>query len=64
MKIKLVSNRNEAEWGAMETKLLRELCVEIVDCPHSTPSWTSAGKIVIRNFNIQHGKIDFSVDVL
>ena len=44
----------------METKLLRELCVEIVDCPHSTPSWTSAGKIVIRNFNIQHGKIDFS----
>lgn len=44
----------------METKLLRELCVEIVDCPHSTPSWTSAGKIVIRNFNIQNGKIDFS----
>lgn len=44
----------------METKLLRELCVEIVDCPHSTPLWTSAGKIVIRNFNIQNGKIDFS----
>ena len=44
----------------MTTKKLSELCSLIVDCPHSTPVWTDEGKIVIRNFNIKDGIIDFS----
>lgn len=41
-------------------RTIRELCSVVVDCPHSTPKWTANGKIVIRNKNIKHGKIDFS----
>lgn len=37
----------------METKTIRELCDIVVDCPHSTPKWTTSGKIVIRNNNIK-----------
>ena len=44
----------------MQTKMLKSLCSVIVDCPHSTPVWTSEGKIVIRNFNIKNGGIDFT----
>lgn len=44
----------------METKTIRELCDIVVDCPHSTPKWTTSGKIVIRNNNIKKGRIDFS----
>ena len=44
----------------METKTIRELCDIVVDCPHSTPKWTTSGKIVIRNNNIKKGSIDFS----
>lgn len=44
----------------MQTKMLKSLCSLIVDCPHSTPVWTSEGKIVIRNFNIKNGSIDFT----
>lgn len=43
-----------------EFRTIRELCSVVVDCPHSTPRWTANGKIVIRNKNIKHGKIDFS----
>jgi len=43
-----------------EFRTIRELCSVVVDCPHSTPKWTANGKIVIRNKNIKHGKIDFS----
>ena len=43
-----------------EFRTIRELCSAVVDCPHSTPKWTANGKIVIRNKNIKHGKIDFS----
>ncbi|WP_206950954.1 restriction endonuclease subunit S [Trinickia acidisoli] len=39
---------------------LRELCSLIVDCPHSTPVWTDAGYIVIRNQNIKGGRLDLS----
>ena len=44
----------------METKTIRELCDIVVDCPHSTPKWTTSGKILIRNNNIKKGRIDFS----
>lgn len=44
----------------LETKSLKELCSLIIDCPHSTPKWTSNGKIVVRNNNIRNGKIDLS----
>lgn len=44
----------------METRRLDELCVQITDCPHSTPQWLSSGKLVLRNFNIHNGRIDLS----
>ena len=44
----------------MEYKTIKELCDLVVDCPHSTPTWTEHGKIVIRNNNIKNGKIDFT----
>lgn len=43
-----------------EFRTIRELCSVVVDCSHSTPKWTANGKIVIRNNNIKHGRIDFS----
>ena len=43
-----------------EFRTIRELCSVVVDCPHSTPKWTANGKIVIRNNNIKHVRIDFS----
>lgn len=44
----------------MEYKTIKELCNLVVDCPHSTPTWTEHGKIVIRNNNIKNGRIDFT----
>ena len=44
----------------MEYKMIKELCDLVVDCPHSTPTWTEHGKIVIRNNNIKNGRIDFT----
>ncbi len=38
-------------------KLLFELCKSITDCSHSTPKWTTKGKLVIRNFNIKKGRL-------
>ncbi len=43
-----------------ENKTIRELCSLVVDCPHSSPTWTDRGKIVIRNNNIKKGRIDLS----
>ena len=43
-----------------EYRTIRELCSSVVDCPHSTPTWTSEGKIVVRNNNIKNGRIDLS----
>ena len=43
-----------------EYRTIRELCSIVVDCPHSTPTWTSEGKIVVRNNNIKNGRIDLS----
>jgi len=39
---------------------LSELCEAIVDCPHSTPTWTESGVVVLRNQNIRNGRLDLS----
>lgn len=39
---------------------LKELCTDVVDCPHSTPKWLREGITVIRNFNIKKGKLNLS----
>ncbi len=44
----------------MEYKTIKELCKVIVDCPHSTPTWTNSGKVVVRNVNIKNGFINLS----
>lgn len=44
----------------MKTVSLIDLCYSVTDCPHSTPKWTNAGKIVIRNQNIRNGRLDIS----
>ena len=44
----------------IECRTIKELCSVVVDCPHSTPTWTAEGKIVIRSNNIKNGRIDFS----
>jgi len=36
---------------------LSECCDAITDCHHSTPIFTSSGKLVIRNFNIKKGRL-------
>lgn len=43
-----------------ELKQLKELCVSITDCPHSSPVWTETGKLVIRSNNIKDGRLDLS----
>src|SRR5690606_36967630 len=35
-------------------------CAGVFDCHHSTPLWTDAGPVVIRNQNIMNGKLDLS----
>ncbi|CFQ67546.1 restriction modification enzyme [Yersinia frederiksenii] len=42
------------------TERLEELCELIVDCPHSTPTWTDSGFVVLRNQNIRNGVLDLS----
>lgn len=44
----------------IECRTIKEMCSSVVDCPHSTPTWTATGKIVVRNNNIKNGRIDFS----
>lgn len=43
-----------------KTDTLDSLCELIVDCPHSTPTWTTFGYVVIRNQNITDGVLDLS----
>ena len=37
---------------------LSDICLSIVDCPHTTPIWKESGIPVVRNFNIKNGKLD------
>lgn len=39
---------------------LKDVCTEIIDCPHESPEWKSEGIVVIRNFNLVNGQIDLS----
>ena len=39
---------------------LKDLCIDIIDCPHSTPKWLNEGIPVIRNYNISGGQLDLS----
>jgi len=39
---------------------LVEICERIVDCPHSTPVWTSHGVVVLRNQNIRKGRLELT----
>ena len=52
------------QWYARTTPArlapLRNLCEAIVDCPHSTPTWTPDGVIVLRSKNIRNGRLDLS----
>jgi type I restriction enzyme S subunit len=43
-----------------ERKPVKEICSHIVDCPHSTPKWTSAGKLCLRTTNFRKGYLDLS----
>ena len=43
-----------------QVKSLIHLCEAIVDCAHSTPTWTNNGVIVLRNQNIRNGRLDLS----
>ena len=39
---------------------LKNVCISITDCPHSSPTWVDHGIIAIRNYNLVDGKVDFS----
>lgn len=39
---------------------IEEICVNIVDCPHTTPEWTEEGVLCLRTTNIKLGYFDFS----
>lgn len=52
--------RESNQSGEWETKLLSELCTNIVDCPHSTPKWAAQGKICIRTTNFRVGVLDLT----
>jgi type I restriction enzyme S subunit len=42
------------------TKDLRSVTTAIIDCPHSTPSWTSDGVTCLRTSNLTRGNWDWS----
>ena len=52
----------ETEIGEMPeswaTIQLEDACTKVVDCPHSTPNFSLAGMLVVRNFNIRNGQLD------
>lgn len=39
---------------------LKELCTDIIDCPHTTPEWKTQGVRIVRNFNLNNGCLDFT----
>jgi len=40
---------------------LNSICIDIVDCPHSTPKWVNKGKICLRTTNFKPNQLDWSV---
>ena len=43
-----------------EMGTIQSVCINIVDCPHSTPKWASEGKICLRTTNFKRGYLDLS----
>ncbi|SPD73991.1 putative Type-1 restriction enzyme EcoKI specificity protein [uncultured Desulfobacterium sp.] len=39
---------------------LESVCLDIVDCPHSTPKWNTKGKICLRATNFRPQQLDWS----
>jgi type I restriction enzyme S subunit len=39
---------------------LTTVCSHIVDCPHSTPKWTTTGKLCLRTTNFRPGYLELS----
>lgn len=39
---------------------IASLCLNIVDCPHSTPKWSKDGFLCLRTTNFKRGKLDLS----
>ena len=39
---------------------IKEVCINIVDCPHSTPKWVSIGKLCLRTTNFRRGYLDLT----
>ena len=39
---------------------VKDRCLLVVDCPHSTPVWTDSGVLVFRSPNIRNGRLDLS----
>ncbi|MCA9124996.1 MAG: restriction endonuclease subunit S [Planctomycetaceae bacterium] len=42
-------------WATLES-----VCVNVVDCPHSTPKWADTGKLCIRTTNFRPGILDLT----
>jgi type I restriction enzyme S subunit len=50
-----------AKSGRWSEEKLKDVAHEIVDCPHSTPKWTSNGKVCVRTSQFRPGLLDLSV---
>lgn len=46
-----------ASW---QWKPLESVCETVVDCPHSTPKWTTSGRLCVRTTNFKPGYLDLS----
>lgn len=44
----------------MNYEKLEKLCIDVIDCPHSTPKWLESGIRAIRNYNLNGAHFDFS----
>jgi type I restriction enzyme, S subunit len=45
------------EW---EVKTINSICLNVVDCPHSTPNYLNSGILVARTMHIKNGQYDES----
>ena len=64
------SGRLTADWRTreLENKILNEwswkslsdVCIKIVDCPHSTPQWSNEGEICLRTTNFRPNFLDLA----
>jgi len=46
---------NSWTWGTVES-----VCEHVVDCPHSTPVWTTTGFLCVRTSNFKAGLLDLT----